>query len=117
MRQSHFLKRQQDRERAVEKAVEQTITQYMVDMFIVALNDPAVMGKDVLGYKRLSKVVQAVHKYRDTFSSAMSNKNAEADYCREKLDERLRNVIPPEHFTPFLERYDWMEDVKYEKKQ
>ena len=117
MRQSHLLKRQQDRERVVEKAVEQTITQYMVDMFIIALNDPEVMGKDVLGFKRIQKVVQAVQKYRDIFSSAMSHKNAEADYYREKLDERLRSIIPPEHFAPFLKRYDWLEDVKYEKRK
>lgn len=74
MRQSHLLKHQKARESVVERAAEQTITQYMVDMFIIALNDPEVMGKDVLGYKRLSKVVQAVQKYRDIFSGAMSHK-------------------------------------------
>lgn len=116
MRQNHLLKRQQARESVVERAAEQTITQYMVDLFILALNDPAVMGKDVLGYKRLLRVVQAVQKYRDTFASAMSHKNAEADYYREKLDERLQSIIPPEHFTPFLVRYNWLEDVRYDKK-
>lgn len=117
MRQSHLLKRQQARESVVERAAEQTITQYMVDMFIIALNDPEVMGKDVLGYKRLSKVVQAVQNYWDIFSGAMSHKNVEADYLREKLDERLRGIIPPEHFTPFLERYRYLEDVRYEKRK
>lgn len=117
MRQNHLLKRQKAKEGVVERATEQTITQYMVDMFCIALNDSAVMGKDVLGYKRLSRVVQAVQKYRDTFASAMSHKNAEADYYREKLDERLRSIIPPEHFTPFLGRYNWLEDVRYEKKR
>lgn len=117
MRQNNLLKRQRDRESVVERATEQTITQYMVDMFIVALNDQAVMGKDVLGYKRLLKVVQAVHRYRDIYSGAMDVKRAEADHLREKLDERLRSVIPPEHFAPFLERYNWLEDVKYEKRK
>lgn len=117
MSRNHLLKRQQARESVVERATEQTITQYMVDVFIVALNDPEVMGKDVLGYKRLSRVVQAVHRYRDTFSGAMDGKRAEADYLREKLDERLRSIIPPEHFTPFLERYNWLEDVRYEKRK
>lgn len=36
---------------------------------------------------------------------------------REKLDERLRSIIPSEHFTPFLERYDWMADVQHEKRK
>lgn len=114
MRQSHLLKHQKARESVVERATEQTITQYMVDMFCLALNDPAVMGKDVLGYKRLSRVIRAVQNYRDTFAGAMSHKKAEADYYREKLDERLRSIIPPEYFTPFLERYNWLEDVRYE---
>ena len=117
MRQSHLLKRQQAREGVVERATEQMVTQYMVDMFCIALNDSAVMGKDVLGYKRLLKVVQAVHRYRDIYSGAMDVKRAEADYLREKLDERLRSIIPPEHFTPFLERYEWLEDVQYEKRR
>ena len=47
----------------------------------------------------------------------MNVKCAEADYLREKLDERLRSIIPPEHFTPFLGRYNWLEDVRYEKKR
>ena len=101
----------------IEKAAEQTITQYMVDMFIIALNDPEVMGKDVLGYKRLSRVVHAVQNYRDIYSGAMDVKRAEADYYREKLDERLRSIIPPEHFTPFLEGFGWVDDVRYEKRK
>ena len=117
MKQSHLLKRQQSRERVVERATEDTISQYMVDMFCLALNDPEVMGKDTLGFRRISKVIQAVQNYRDTFAGAMSHKNAEADYYREKLDERLRKIIPPEHFSPFLERYNWLEDIQYEKRK
>lgn len=117
MKQSHLLKRQKARDSVVEKSTEDTIMQYMVDMFCLALNDPEVMGKDVLGYKRLSKVVQAVKEYRDTFSPALSSRNAEADYYREKMDERLRKIIPPENFAPFLKRYDWLDDVRYEKRK
>ena len=113
MKQSHLLKRQKARDNVIEKATEDTITQYIVDMFIIALNDPEVMGKDVFGYRRLSKVIQAVQRYRDTFSSVLSSKDHEADYYREKLDGRLRSIIPAERFKSFLERYDWLEDIKY----
>lgn len=117
MKQNYLLKRQRDREMVVERATEQTITQYMVDMFLIALNDPEVMGKDVLGYKRLERVVHAVHSYRGIFAGALDLKRPDADYLREKLDQRLRGIIPAEHFTPFLERYDWLEDVRYERKK
>lgn len=52
-KQSGYLKRQKARDDVLERAYKQTYQQYMTDMFIIALNDPAVMGKDVLGYKRL----------------------------------------------------------------
>ena len=117
MRQSHLLKHQKARERVVETATAKTYTQFVADMYMLALSDPDVMGKDVLGFGRQTKVAMAAMKYADMFANALSHKNVDADYLREKLDERLRSIIPPEHFEPFLERYDWLEDVRYEKRK
>lgn len=52
-KKSGYLMRQKVRDDVLELAYKQTYQQYMTDMFIIALNDPDVMGKDVLGYKRL----------------------------------------------------------------
>lgn len=58
-KQSGYLKRRKARDGVMEQAYKQTYQQYMTDMFIIALNNPAVMGKDVLGYKRLMRVLLA----------------------------------------------------------
>lgn len=56
-KQSGYLKRRKARDGVMEQAYKQTYQQYMTDMFIIALNDPAVMGKDVLGYTSHIKII------------------------------------------------------------
>lgn len=89
----------------------------MADMYTIVLSDPEIMGRKVLKGDMLLKVVRAVEQQRLLFRNALVTKAVDADYLREKLDERLRSIIPPEHFAPFLERYDWLEDVRYEKRR
>ena len=100
-KQSGYLKRQKARDDVLERAYKQTYQQYMTDMFIIALNDPAVMGKDVLGYKRLMRVLLA----------------AEADYARVKMDAIMQNICPPEKFIPFEKRYEWLPKITYEPRK
>ena len=46
--------------------------QKMADFFAIALNDPEVLGKSVLGKKRLMPVLQRVHDLIDEFASAFT---------------------------------------------
>lgn len=103
-------------ESRAEQAYKQTYQQYMTDMFIIALNDPAVMGKDVLGYKRLMRVLLAVEANYDRFFDALT-KNAEADYARVKMDAIMQNICPPEKFIPFEKRYEWLPEITYEPRK
>lgn len=117
MKQSGYAKRLEQERRVRAVAMEQTMRQFMVDMFMLALNDPDVMGKSVLGYNRLVKVVDAVVENYKAFGNAVDSRNPDADYCRECLDERLRKIVPDDAFASFMERYVWLVDVKYEAKR
>lgn len=117
MKQSGLLKRQREekkvRDRILQDATRQTFVQYMTDTLIFTLNDPEVMGKDVFGYARLKKVLDAWGKCYDKYFDALTLKD-EADYYREKMDEALRRIIPKgEVFVPFEKRYDWLPEILY----
>ena len=110
-----FIDRVRAAKLAQQKAGEEIMRQFMADMYTLALNDTEIMGKDVLGYKRLRRVLEGAIKYHDLFHDALMLRS-EADYLRAKLDERLRKIIPPEAFAPFEERYPKIEPERYEKK-
>lgn len=121
MKQSGLLKRQKEeqkkRDRVLQDATRQTFVQYMTDTLIFTLNDPEVMGKDVFGYARLKKVLDAWGKCYDQYFDALTLK-PEADYFREKMDEALRRIIPKgEVFVPFESRYDWLPEILYGEKK
>ena len=59
MGKNGYLQRQKCAVDAYRQAERDTYIQFMIDMFMVALNDPEVMGKDVFGYARLKKVLDA----------------------------------------------------------
>lgn len=90
---------------------QETTRQFIIDLFCEALNDPEVMGKDVLGRKRLKKVLQTVSIRYDYYHKALE-KSQEADYYQEKLDEKLQRIFQ-EDFNPFPERYSWIKMQKY----
>lgn len=110
MRKSGYLQKQNNIVQANKDAAAETYMQFTGDMFALALNDPEVMGKDTLGEERLAKVNAAVMEYFHKFHPALSER-AEADYYREKLDERLRKIYPT-MFIPFEERYEWVRELK-----
>ena len=65
--------------------------QLWADLVAIALNDPAVMGKGVLGKGRLLKVFGKVQELEDQFWDALGT-GPEADYCRDQLDKRLKQI-------------------------
>ena len=86
--------------------------QKMADFFAIALNDPAVLGKSILGKKRLMPVLQRVHDLIDEFAEAFTVAD-EADYMQEKLDRILRKIYGGSEFVPFEERYPAIKQRKY----
>lgn len=117
MGKNGFLERQKARDLANRKAARQTYEQYMTDMFIFALNDPEIMGKDVFGSARLAKVLAGVGKYYDLFFDALTD-SAEADYVREKMDEKMKRIVGENgEFIPFEKRYDYVVHISTGKKR
>lgn len=103
------------RDVANRAAARQTYEQFMTDMFIFTLNDPAYMDKDVFGYTRLKRVLAGVGHYYDMFFDALGG-GAEADYAREKMDERMKQIVKNHGpFIPFEDRYDYVLDVSTSK--
>ena len=113
MRKSGYLKRQKDTIDIYRQAEKDTYIQFMTDTLMLTLNDPEVMGKDVFGYVRLKKVLDAWGWYYDQFFDAMTKK-PEADYARAKMDEALKRICGETgDFVPFEKRYDWLPEIRY----
>jgi len=112
-----YLARQKVRDGVLQDATRQTYQQYMTDTLILTLNDPEVMGKDVFGYKRLKKVLEAWGKCYDRYFDALT-KNPEADYAREKMDRLMKQICGDSgDFVPFEERYEWLPEITYGTKK
>lgn len=58
-KKNNYLDRQKKKERMLQDTTRQTFVQYMTDTLMLTLNDAEVMGKDVFGYMRLKKVLEA----------------------------------------------------------
>nr|WP_326203731.1 hypothetical protein [uncultured Oscillibacter sp.] len=112
-KKNDFLARKKEKERLLQEATRHTFVQYMTDTLILTLNDPEVMGKDVFGYARLKKVLDAWGKCYDQFFDALT-KNDEADYARVKMDEAMKRICGETgDFFPFEERYQWLPEIRY----
>lgn len=59
MGKNGYLQRQRNTVNVYRQAEKETYIQFMTDTLILTLNDPAVMGKDVFGEKRIRRVVEA----------------------------------------------------------
>ena len=101
----------------MQDAIRQTYQQYMTDTLIPTLNDPEVMGKDVFGYVRLKRVLDAWGKKYDQFFDALT-KNPEADYARAKMDAAMKAIVwNNQDFIPFEQRYQWLPEIRYDGKR
>lgn len=117
MAKNGYLARRKVRDSVLKDATRQTYQQYMTDTLILTLNDPEVMGKDVFGYKRLKKVLEAWGKCYDRYFDALT-KNPEADYAREKMDRLMQQICGDSgDFVPFEERYEWLPEITYGTKK
>lgn len=108
-----YLDRKAKRELVIQEATRQTYCQFMIDMLVLTLNDPAVMGKNAFGYKRIKKVIGAMINNYDKHFTALT-KDDEADYFRAKIDEAIKRICGAE-FVPFEKRYEWLSEITYKK--
>lgn len=115
MGKNGYLQKRKQTINTYRQAEKDTYIQYMVDIFMIVLNDPAVMGKDVFGKKRIMRVVEAVSKTFDNYALALTDQD-EADYLQEKLDQRLASILGDDDLIPFSKRYGWIEQKGYSKK-
>lgn len=92
-----------------EHIVKLWTAQLCLDVITDVLNDSDVMGKDVLGAKRLQKVADAFNDRFSEFLKALT-KDPEADYIRAKVDEQQKRIFGPDAL-PWGKRYAyWTED-------
>ena len=116
MGKNGYLERRKVRDTVMQVAIRQTYQQYMTDMLILTLNDPEVMGKDVFGYKRLKKVLDAWGKNYDKYFDALTKK-PEADYARAKIDAAMKLICgDSQDFIPFEQRYEWLPEIRYDRR-
>ena len=116
MGKNGYLERRKVRDTVMQDAIRQTYQQYMTDMLILTLNDPEVMGKDVFGYKRLKKVLDAWGKNYDKYFDALTKK-PEADYARAKIDAAMKLICgDSQDFIPFEQRYEWLPEIRYDRR-
>lgn len=115
MSKNGYLSRQKARDDAIKTAQTVTMTQYMIEIMTVTLNDPEYMGNDAFGYERIRRIADGMQKNYDTYFEALTL-GTEADYYRSKPDEALRRIIRgKEEFKPFEERYPYLPQIKYTK--
>lgn len=108
-----FIKRMRANEDLMYAAGNRVGQQKIQDLFLIALNDPDVMGKSVLGYGRLCKVLDAVDALMEEYQDAFDPRKPEADVAREKIDARLRKIVKGAPFETFEERYPEIRKCKY----
>jgi len=113
MAKNGFIQRQRAAEDAMYNAGNRVGLQKMTDFFIIALNDPEVMGKRALGYDRLSKVLAAVEQLQEKYKDAFDPRKKEADVAQEKMDDRIKKIVGNRPFMTFEQRYPELKKCKY----
>ena len=108
-----YLQRRQIEHQTYLDVGEQFGMQKMWDYIQIVLHDPAVMGKDTFGEKRLCKIFDAMKVVSSEYHTAFTP-DKEADYYQEKLDAQLREIYGGK-MIPFYERYPELKRITYDK--
>ena len=114
MAKKDFLAKQRAIQQGFFRAGEQTGRQAVIDMMVLALRDPEIIGKDIIGKDRLLKVLKGIEKYMDAFDQAFQATD-ETDYYRSKLDAALADAFGEGMHDTFLQRYEFAKEYDYVK--
>lgn len=87
--------------------------QYNNDVYQCILNDPAIMGKDTFGPKRMLKIHRAAEAMSEEYTRCMYGvTDPEADVWQAKLDAKLKKVWGA-LLVPFPQRYPYLVECNY----
>ena len=111
-KQNAYLAKQAAVNRGFFKAGEQTGRQVIIDMMVLALRDPEIMGKDTFGKDRLLKVVKGIEHYMDVFDQAFQATD-ETEYWRAMLDAALAGAVGEGMYDTFSQRDEYCRDDEY----
>ena len=100
---ANYVQRREAWIKAGIEAGEKLGTQRTADLMALALNDPEVMGKGVLGAERIKKVYNKTLELHNELAQAW-RKGDEQDYAQAVLDRELKRIFGAD-FIPFNERY------------
>lgn len=73
------------------------------DLIAIVQADSAVMGKDTFGPERITRISDARNALMDKYVNALEP-HPEADYLREDIDRRLKQIMK-DRFAPWKDRY------------
>lgn len=97
----------------MNKGIETGI-QYNNDIYQCVLNDSGVMGKDVIGLRRMLNIHRAAEAMSEEYTRCMwAVTDPEADVWQERLDAKLGKVWG-DMLVPFPERYPHLVRASYE---
>ena len=82
--------------------------QLALDTIAMVLNDPDIMGHDVLGAKRLQKVCEGFNALWSDHLLALSSHD-EAEYWRVKIDQAQARIFGPDYLH-WHERYPYWDE-------
>lgn len=109
-----YLQKQQAAIEMALRAGQYTGRQQIIDMLTVTANSKKFMNDDPFGETRILRLIKGIEENLEFFEKAWA-KDPEADYMREKLDETLRQILPGQKIPKFIERYEYMKEIKYRR--
>lgn len=112
MGKNGYLQKMQQMKQGYLEIGQEVGIQMMADFLPIVLNNADVMGKDTFGAKRINKVLDELKEMFSVYAKAFGT-GPEADYFRQRLDDRLKQIMGEEKFMPFEDRYRWLCKIKY----
>ena len=112
MGKNDYIARRDADRKGYFRAGEQTGRQVVLDMMVLTLRDPEIMGKDTFGKDRLLKVVKGIEHYMNVFDQAFQATD-ETDYWRAKLDAALADAFGEGMHDTFHTRYEYCKEFNY----
>lgn len=102
-KQNAYLARQEEKRRQMDYITRAWAHQVDFDAIAIVLGDPAVMGKDTFGEKRMNRIFDALNEVIPEIERGLV-RTVEASYVRAQTDRELKKKRRGSFF-PWEERY------------